>query len=234
MPVSCARIQRVARASLAHVSGEPPQCAPSVRMNRLPVPAALRKPRVFVSGVIVAMVLVVTGFPEPYARADEQLASAVVDEASDEGTLTVGDDTLDELVVVGSPSLIRLKHMVYRAEESFFAAFNEFNDDDEYDVRCFYETPSGSHIRRHVCRANFVGEAESAEYLSWRLGAAAGGQDARAVIMSKRRRLEEKMIALLQANPELADALANYHETKSKYEAERVKQCDGRVIACRR
>jgi len=187
------------------------------------------------SGAMIAVILVATGLSGPYARgADELRESPVVDEAIDEVALTSDDDALDELVVVGSPSLIRLKHMVYRAEERFFAAFNEFNDDDEYDVRCFYETPAGTHIRRHVCRANFVSEAESAEYLSWRLGAAAGGQDAQVVIMSKRRRLEEKMMALLQANPKLADALANYHETKSKYEAERVRQCDGGVIACRR
>lgn len=198
------------------------------------VRVTMRKPATRACSAIVAVVFMAPGFSAPYAHADEGQPSAVVNDVSDDGGLPADDETLDELVVVGTPSLIRLKHMVYRAEESFFAAFNELNDDDEYDVRCFYETPAGSHIRRHVCRANFVREAESAEYMSWRLGAAAGGQDAQVVIMSKRRRLEEKMIALLQANPELADALTNYHETKSKYEAERVRQCDGGVIACRR
>ena len=225
----------IAEASLAGGRGQRLSCAPSTPAGCPAVPATVPKPMTRACSAIVAMVFIAPGFFALCARADERQASVVVNDVSDEVDLPADDDEmLDELVVVGTPSLVRLKHMVYRAEESFFATFNELNDDDEYDVRCFYETPTGSRIRRHVCRANFVPEAESAEYFSWRFGAAAGGQEARTVIMSKRRRLEEKIMALLMANPKLADALANYHEARTQYDAEREKQCDGRIAACRR
>jgi hypothetical protein len=75
---------------------------------------------------------------------------------------------IEEIIVYGEKSLPNLRREVNRKEENFFAVFSSLNDDDEYDIRCFYEVPSFTHIRRHVCRANFVINATSAQAAVWR------------------------------------------------------------------
>jgi hypothetical protein len=62
-------------------------------------------------------------------------------------------------VVYGDKPLFALRREVYRTEAHFRDVFSEINTDDEFDVRCFYEVPSFTHIRRHVCGAQFVIDA---------------------------------------------------------------------------
>jgi hypothetical protein len=144
-------------------------------------------------------------------------------------------DAVDEVVVYGDKSLGTLRQAVYRAEEDFWAAFSAVNDDDEFDVTCFDEAPTGTHIRRHVCRANFVVDATSAEYEQFRTtGPRVVVRDPQTVIMSKRREFEERVTQLILENPKLAQAITRYHEAKDTYASERERQCEGRLIACRR
>ena len=71
------------------------------------------------------------------------------------------DGKIENVVVVGQKSLAELRRDVYRAEEDFYSVYNKLNDDKEYDVRCFYETPTGTHLKNHICRAKFVSKAYS-------------------------------------------------------------------------
>jgi len=48
---------------------------------------------------------------------------------------------IDNIVVVGQKSLAELRREVVRAEEDFYSIFNKFNDEKDYNVRCFYESP---------------------------------------------------------------------------------------------
>ena len=76
-------------------------------------------------------------------------------------------DPIEEIIVYGEKSLPSLHREVYRTEEKFFAVFNTLNDDDEYDIHCDYEIPPFTHIRKHVCRANFIKDATAADYAGW-------------------------------------------------------------------
>ncbi len=64
-------------------------------------------------------------------------------------------DTLDEIVVYGEPTLGLLREEVYEAEETFYELFNALNNGRQFDVKCFYRRPVGSHIPRRVCEAEF-------------------------------------------------------------------------------
>ncbi len=136
------------------------------------------------------------------------------------------DEPIDEVVVVGEKSMRTLRHAVYRAEENFFETFSRLNDDDEFDVRCFFEAPTGTRIRRHVCRANFLVAATSSEAEIWRSDGprtvAAGSSQA--LLERKKKELQQKVEAMVAANPQLATALADYTAAKTDYDEERAER----------
>jgi hypothetical protein len=142
-------------------------------------------------------------------------------------------ETIEEIVVYGDKSLATLKQVVFRAEENFFDLFSALNDDDEFDIRCFYELPSGTHIKRHVCRANFVTAATSAAAETFRTrGPRIPTVPAETVIMQKRRQLQEKMELLISVNPELLEALNKYTNAKQEYQSEREMKGKGKLLFC--
>jgi hypothetical protein len=149
-------------------------------------------------------------------------------EQVDDNTST---ESIEEITVYGEKSLTNLRHAVYRTEENFFAAFNSLNEEEEYDVHCFYEVPSFTHIRRHVCRANFVAAATAAEYAGWRMGQPA--VSAQTVIMQKKRRLGEKLELLAAEHPELLEALSKYTSARHVLKSEKDK-CGGQFLVCGR
>ena len=63
------------------------------------------------------------------------------------------EEASTEIVVIGQKSLAEIRRDVFEAEEDFYALFNKLNDEKDYDVRCFYEKPTGTRIKNHVCRA---------------------------------------------------------------------------------
>ncbi len=130
-------------------------------------------------------------------------------------------ETVEEIIVYGDQSLHSLRRAVFKAEENFFAIFSALNDDDEYDIRCFYETSSGTRRRRHVCRANFVTNATSAE-------AAAGSRypitPAAAVIQRMKNRLGQKMEVLVIVHGELFAALTEYTDARDIFVSERKRR----------
>lgn len=141
-------------------------------------------------------------------------------------------EPMEEIVVYGDRSLIALRKQVYRAEENFFDLFNELNDEDEFDVQCFYFAPTGTRIRRHTCRANFVVAAEAEEIINFRDGPKVAVAPAIGVIPQKRKEMAKKMLALLQERPELVEALNHVEVAKEAFYAERESRCENKVITC--
>jgi len=142
--------------------------------------------------------------------------------------VTVGNDApdaVDEIIVYGDRPLFALRRDVYRAEQNYFDLFNTLNDDDEFDVHCYYEVPSFTHIRRHVCRARFVVEANSREARQV-FHEEVGTFDLRAEyeIQEKTEILRQKMESLSAEKPELARALMDYANAKQVYESEKQKR----------
>lgn len=134
-------------------------------------------------------------------------------------------ETVEEIVVYGDKSLHTLRQAVFRAEENFFAVFSSLNGEDEYDIRCFYEVPSFTHIRRHVCRAYFVSDATSDAAETWRTdGPRHPIVPAAAIIQTKKRRLREIMEALVSERPELLQALSEYTDAKQIFESKKTRR----------
>ena len=128
----------------------------------------------------------------------------------------------DEIVVVGEKSLADLRRDTFEAEEDFYSVYNKLNDEREYDVRCFYESPTGTHQKNHVCRARFVTKA-------YGLHASRNGndlsrvanQDANSALAEKTARYQEIMETLIDAYPELQAALIRYNTMRAQFFAKR-------------
>jgi hypothetical protein len=129
--------------------------------------------------------------------------------------------TIEEIIVYGDKPLRSLRKVVYRTEENFFDVFNSLNQDDDYKVRCYYEVPSFTHIRRHVCRAKFVVDATSAEAARFMGKGGAAAMPAEFVIRQKREQFREILEALIAERPELLQALSEYTKAKQTLDSEK-------------
>lgn len=126
-----------------------------------------------------------------------------------------GEEAIDDVVVTGQKSPAVLRQEMIQAEEDFYALYNDFNDDNEYDVRCRYESPTGLRKKYRVCRPVFFSKARNREDLT-------RGVDPNSdpVIAEKMVTLQEKMETLTAANPELQVAMARYNSARSQLMAQ--------------
>ena len=132
------------------------------------------------------------------------------------------DEAIDDIVVVGQKSLSQLRKDVFEAEEDFYSVFNKLNDEKDYDVRCFYEKPTGTHIKNHVCRARFVTKAFERHARRNRNNlSSVANQNADPIFAEKTIKYQEKVETLISANPELQAAFVRYNTTRAEFFAER-------------
>lgn len=68
----------------------------------------------------------------------------------------VETETPYEVVITSKPSRAYLRDLIEQVEEDFFAKFNEFNDEDMYDMYCYKYTPAMTHIRKRACEPLFM------------------------------------------------------------------------------
>lgn len=128
----------------------------------------------------------------------------------------------DEIVVVSQKSLAQLRRDTYEAEENFYDVYNKLNDDKEYDVRCFYEKPTGTNIKNHVCRAQFVTKAFERHARRNRNNlSSVANQDSDPVLTEKMEIYQAKMEALISESPELQEAFTQYNTARVQFFAKR-------------
>jgi hypothetical protein len=142
-------------------------------------------------------------------------------------------ETIEEIVVYGNKSLARLHLELYKAEDAVFDLFNSLNSDDEFDIHCYKEAPTGSHIKKRVCKTNYVrdliGEATRKALLI-------GGPYIHPVakIKQKDELLRKEMEALVVERPGLLNAFSEAYDAKQIYDSEHKRRCEGRIFICRK
>ena len=140
------------------------------------------------------------------------------------------EEAIEEIVVRGQKSLVRLRFEAYKAEDDFYSLFNQLNDDDDYDVRCYKEAPTGSHIRKRVCRTKF--EEDLAAQQARELLLLGDPVAIEGVIARRKELLLEKMAKMAAENEKLREALVEYYDSKYIFEAERDRRCEGDFLFC--
>ncbi|MGI9260528.1 MAG: hypothetical protein ACR2QR_00760 [Woeseiaceae bacterium] len=128
----------------------------------------------------------------------------------------------EQQVAVSQKSMAELRRETYAAEEDFYEIYNKLNDDKEYDVRCFYEKPTGTNIKNHVCRAQFVTKAFQRHARRNRNNlSSVANQDADPVLAEKTQIYQAKMEALMAESPELQQAFSRYNTARVEFFAKR-------------
>jgi len=149
------------------------------------------------------------------------LPMAAVGQPASTGT-AANDEAIDNIVVVGQKSLSQLRKEVFEAEEDFYSVFNKLNDEKDYDVRCFYEKATGTHIKNHVCRARFVTKAFERHARRNRNNmSSVANQSADPVLAEKTIKYQEKVETLISDSPELQAAFVRYNTRRADFFAGR-------------
>ncbi len=143
-------------------------------------------------------------------------------------------ETIEEIVVYGNKSLVQLRLEYYKTEDVVFEVFNSLNSDDEFDIHCYKEAPTGSRIKKRVCKTNYVRDLTAEATRRWRQGLTISYIHPVAKIQQKDKILIEEMEALVVERPELLKALNEYSDAKQVLESERQRRCEGRVFICRK
>jgi hypothetical protein len=131
----------------------------------------------------------------------------------------------EEITVTGK-SMAAARSELHRAQEQVFTVFNSLNSDDEYDIHCESRASTGSHIKRRVCEANFVGDATSAEAMAFLMRR--GAVPAWAVILRKKKLLHMEMVRVAEAHPEFLAALEELAAAHDRAESLQQKRRAGR------
>ena len=137
----------------------------------------------------------------------------------------------DEIIVRAKP-LSRYRAEIEVARDEMVRLFNEANEDDENDVQCRYEAPTGSRIPVRVCfsaaqdrasanaaraflQALSDANGSAAEGSVTGIGAAqnAAGQESRAIV-----KFEEEWQRLMGTNQQFHDAVVKYRELEDEFD----------------
>lgn len=178
--------------------------------------------RMLTTGVLLSIVFVAPGNGQSTSDPEEGSES---------------EETIEEILVYGSKSLNRLRLDVYEAQDAVFDLFNELNSDDQFDVQCYRERPTGSSITQRVCKPNYARQLEGEAATQWhtseqaRTGQQYHNPSIRIRMMDKR--LREEMARLVAQDPELLEAMEKFLKSEDTLEAERKRRCEDRIILCR-
>ena len=166
-----------------------------------------------IGAVLVALLVALWYSPDRVALAQEEPATAEPPAAD------VGYADLEEIIVTAPRSLRSMRVEIDEVQDRAFALFNELNVDNDYDIVCRRETPTGSYIPVRVCRPRYVDRLE-AEATQDFLGGDAyfdpGGD-----IMYHDDILRQKIARMAEENPDFHHALAEFYRVKTAYEEER-------------
>jgi hypothetical protein len=140
--------------------------------------------------------------------------------------------TMEEVIVLGSMPLTQLKREMYRAEEDLYDLFNSNNSDVAFDIRCYEEAPTGSKIKRRVCRPNFVGDLLAEATMNMMLG------ETYIYPATKIKKMNEQLLANMTETaleqPEMQKALIKFTKARQTFGSERQRRCEGRIFICAR
>jgi hypothetical protein len=141
-------------------------------------------------------------------------------------------ETIEEIIVLGSKSLVKLKLEMYKAEDTLYDLYNSLNTDDKFDIRCYKEATTGSHIKHRVCRTNRLSELIAEE--TQRMMRGEPYVYPAVEIKKMNERMLAEMTELASNQPEYLNALIKYTEARQTLESERKRKCEGRLFICRR
>lgn len=134
---------------------------------------------------------------------------------------------LPEVQVVGK-RLYQMRQDIIKTEDKFFALYNELNKDDDYDVHCIMEAPTGTRLKQRICRVKYYEKAQAEEAQAMLHGEYAPPADM--IALERGPEYEKKALAVINAHPELRRLIRERDALEKKYNATRKERFKGRWI----
>lgn len=129
----------------------------------------------------------------------------------------------EEITITGQLDPAALRRQLEAAEMQIFELFNEFNSDARYDIECRVEAQTGSRISKRRCLPGFYERAIRAQSLAFMKQLRGEAGDLAVPIISETGRhfpvLEQKMLELIEQEPDLFDAAVGYQTLYLELEA---------------
>ncbi len=114
-------------------------------------------------------------------------------------------EPIDEITVVAPRSEVSIRQEIRVADEVLYGLYNELNTDSRYDIHCRREKRPASNISERVCRPAFERDVSLEAWDD-----AANSPDfslPEGELKRHRQKLNEIMLELAAANPDLAEAI---------------------------
>lgn len=145
------------------------------------------------------------------------------------------DPQLEEVVVTArQDSLSSLKLALIAAEDRFYERWNELNDDDDLDVICRVEAPTGTRLTRRTCAPRVLDDATREQAMLLFAGAGLGGNvamrnpgDLRQMAAAELRR---RTLPLLETDAQLREALLQRAKLQQLYDKVRAEKFEDRRV----
>ena len=132
-----------------------------------------------------------------------------------------GATDIEELIVPGrTPENLRVE--IERLETAVYDRFNVLNSNDEFDIHCLVQAPTGSNIPLRTCAPNFVTRTESvAAKTMVRDGRGGAGNnnnpaEQRMFMQRMSRELTEELQRVAREDEQLLRGLARLEELKQR------------------
>ena len=124
-------------------------------------------------------------------------------------------EQLDELQVVGK-KLYRIRMGAVDVEDRFFALYNDLNRNDEFDIHCRIEAPTGTLLKFRICRLALYEKALEEEARAYLTGVDSP-PPAQLVALSRLIDYKQNALTLINAHPQLRELIREREALEKKY-----------------
>ena len=159
------------------------------------------------------------------------MAFSAVAQEQDLASSNESSEDIEELTVVAPKALESMRQELVIAEDDVLSVFNALNDDDQYDIYCTEERPTGSYIPVRVCRARFVDTVSAQNAYDFLSGTSSDLADPTGQLRNHEAIMRQKMSELAAENPTLYNALRRYYDLKTEYDEERASRFEDQFFA---
>jgi len=139
----------------------------------------------------------------------------------------------DEVIVRGTP-LWELRENVIKAEDRFYARYNELNKVDDFDVECRWDAPTGTRIKYRGCLTRLAARAAqgyASDYVYFLQGSGPmPANDPHMALLDRYADYKENVLYLLKMNPDLRRLVQERAAAVKRYNDERRKYFKGRLV----
>jgi hypothetical protein len=141
--------------------------------------------------------------------------------------LSSGPEPMEEVEIRGTRNRLReLREEIVRLEDKFYLRYNELNTDDQYDVHCNMEAPTGTLMKYRVCRPEFVETATSEEAKAFLGGYSVA--PANMTIMAKYPSFERQALSVINKDRDLRKLIRERDAVEARYENLRKAEFGGK------